>query len=946
MIFNSETKFLGHYSSENILDVLTSNLSTCDSFRFSVSFIMNSGLNCLYSDIEKALKRGAKGEIITTDYMRITQTDTLRRLLGLMKKYPKNFKAYFLETKSSDYSSFHTKGYIFVKDNVSSIIIGSSNMSATALSKGGGEWSLFSTTYVEEGLFKEIDYEFETNKNEIKEPLNEAQISQYAQGTLNISYGSVEPNYMQKEALEQLNKIRSVDNKNRALIVAAMGSGKTYLSAFDTKNMQANRILYVCHSDSILRKAKIEYETIYQNNKTYGFYSDGDRENKADIIFGTNISLAKHLKDFDPSDFDYIVIDEAHHGPASTYLKIINYFKPSFLLGMTGTPDRCDQLNVKEIFGDNIPYELSLRDAILNDLIMPFKYYSVYDETLNYAKTYGAKNLLDSMVDANHGKFIDNHIKMHMHEINGKLKCLAFCVDVDHAQKLAELMRRFGYNTTYVVGGTASQDRLKAYNDLQDENNPLQIIFSVNVMNEGVDLPAINMSLFLRPTESSIIFIQQLGRSLRKHENKNKPIIIDFIGEKYSRSIYIAWALGELTKAPILTKPILKQIINGDDNQIKKLGVEIKIDDESRKEINEYLDKENFNKLDILKRSYLDVKKQLSISTFPSHCDYVISSIPFDLMRIISTHKSYYNFLLRIKEDNLPLFTKEQREFIDYLSSFLPLSREYEYRIIRSLIELGPTKSDALLKYVKASMEANKGFNQDSYEHALKVLLLETESEINKAKLPKYISFIDDTYALTLNTDNSEISNKPTYVEIDFKNTEFRTYVLDIISYGLLKYNEEHDKDGSDFELYRTYSRKEYTRVLNFSSVYNFQPGVFYIGDRVALFIDMIKKAGVEEHLDYGDKFITPSTFEWESQTETVIGNARYNKLTSFESADIFVRKTNSEDGVVLPYVYLGKGKLSNPRETKNIKKTLLFDVTLENKLPDYLFEQFNIEDK
>lgn len=477
MNYNSETKFLGRFSSENIKKVLIDNLRVCDSFRFSVSFIMDSGLELLYSEIRDALVRGSYGEIITTDYMRITDTNVLNKLLVLMNEFPNNFKAYFLETKSTDYSSFHTKGYIFVKNNIASIIIGSSNMSKTALSREGGEWSLFSKTYTDFNLFKEVDNEFLQNINAINKPLTQEQIDAYSFRSLNVEFGNVSPNYMQKEALEALNKVRIDSHKDKAMIVAAMGSGKTFLSAFDAKNMGAKRILYVCHNESILRRARFEYERVFGAYRSYGFFVGETKNNKADVIFATNTSLSRHLASFQPYDFEYIIIDEAHHGPASTYLKIINYFKPNFLLGMTGTPDRSDQLSAKGVFDNTIPYELKMKDAIANHLIMPFKYYSVFDNKLNYDKSFDEGNLLALMVSPEHGKFIDQNIKMHLHEINGKLKCLAFCINVEHAKNLTLLMKSFGYVCDYVYGGTNSELRSNYIANFKTKKNHFRYFF-------------------------------------------------------------------------------------------------------------------------------------------------------------------------------------------------------------------------------------------------------------------------------------------------------------------------------------------------------------------------------------------------------------------------------------------------------------------------------------
>ena len=399
MNYNSETVFLGHFHGDQIVDVLKENLKTCDSFSFSVSFIMDSGLPLLLDDIKEALKRGAKGTIVTTDYMRLTSVGCLKTFLDLMSKY-KNFTAYLIETKGTEYSTFHTKGYMFVKDNTASIIIGSSNMSKAALTKDGGEWSLFSKTATNVELFKDVNDEFDSNIKEIGGgALTQQQIDKYAQTSLPMQFGTVSPNYMQQEALKALNDARTLHSKNSALIVAAMGSGKTYLAAFDAKNYKANHVLYICHSETILNSARIEFENVFSNEKTYGMFVGGEKNNKADIIFGTNQSVYKHLTEFDKNYFDYIIVDEAHHTPATTFKGIVEYFNYGFLLGMTGTPDRMDQQDVKKMFSNTIPFELSLRDAIEKNLIMPFKYYAVSDKFVDYSTKTSGEQLIKDIIN-------------------------------------------------------------------------------------------------------------------------------------------------------------------------------------------------------------------------------------------------------------------------------------------------------------------------------------------------------------------------------------------------------------------------------------------------------------------------------------------------------------------------------------------------------------------
>ncbi|MCQ2799940.1 MAG: DUF3427 domain-containing protein [Bacilli bacterium] len=945
--FNSETEFIGQFRGRPLLKVIKENLKTCDSFQFSVSFIRYSGLELLLDDMKAALGRGAKGSVITTDYQRITEEESLKELLKLKKDYKNNFRAYFLQVDLLEgYKSFHTKGYIFNKGNETSVIVGSANISATALSREGGEWSLHSRTLSDYELIKNILEEFALNQEKIGTELNEKQIDDYAKVPSALDFSKVEPNYMQISALNALSDLR-MKGKKKALIVAAMGSGKTYLSAFDSKVFGASRILYLCSEENILKNAKEQFQNVFENTKTYGFYTGNAKEKKADIVFSTNLTMVRHLEDFQEHEFDYIIVDEAHHSLAATYKKILSYFKPEFTLGMTGTPDRTDSTNAKEMFGDNIPFELSLRDAISNDLIMPFKYYSVYDKDIDYKNGQSDENIAKMMLVPSHVRFIKSHIDAHLDEIDGKLKCLAFCVTVEHAMKMAEAFNALGIPSDYVCAKTSVEDRARLYSRLQDENDDLKIIFSVNVMNEGVDLPRVNMSLFLRPTESSIVFIQQLGRSLRKAPNKKKPVIIDFIGCKYARSTYIAWALGEFSNAPILSKPRLASILEGKSNELGKIGIEVNIDNDSLKEIKEFLRKANFNKVEMLQKNYNDFKNAYSPYQVPSLMQIYSSASGFNLNGLIKTQKSYYKFLKYIKEANIPEFNKYQAAFIDYLSDFLPLSRSYEFTIFKTLLTNGKISKQRLAEEVEMTIKNEYGdFNKKSYDHALGLLLEPSEGD-EKTRYYVREDSKGDIY-LDVGLNDIEIRVADEFDVLDMHNAEFRAHVFDILDYGLTQYSSCHKHSGAYFEMHQAYTRREIKRVVCANSLFPSMTGIDYFRntdkEKCAILIDLIKDKASDDNLNYGDKFIDKKTFVWESQTGTELENNKGKKLLSWGTYEVFVRKYKQEDMVNMPYYYLGECVFENPRNSKNKGKTIEVDATLLNELTDELFEQFNVD--
>lgn len=580
--------FLTNYSNDTFLQRLRDCFNKCSSFSLTVSFIKEAGLRLIQKEIENALNRGIKGRIITSTYQNFTDIPSLRIFKKWMETYP-NFSCH-LDFNSFEDNGFHTKGYIFQTKNGYEFLVGSSNITRFALLKNI-EWNVSLTRNKEDKIINEALLEFDSlwNKtNLLSEEIIKKYTTQieYAIERWDMDYGynqiKVVPNAMQKAALKEIRRYRDMGEK-RALIIAATASGKTFLAAFDAYNFNAKRLLFIVHRDTILNDAKKTFEKIFGSTRTYGLFTGQEKNLDADFIFATNTMMATHLDLFKPNDFDYIIFDECHHITNTTYEKILNYFTPAFLLGLTATPERMDKQDVFAIFNYVVPYELRLRDAINNDLVVPFKYFAVRDEMVDYSDKEKINFLKNYFQDDNHIQFISNQIEAYRPE--GKLKAIGFCRSVDHARQMSLEMNDLGYHTTFLTGENNTGERSKAFKDLADDNNDLEIIFSVDILNEGVDLPSVNMVLFLRPTESQTIFIQQLGRGLRKYKNKQFLTVLDFIGNSYDRSTQIALGLGSLSSSTVLEKALLSSLVRNDFKDLGLPGVEIHFDELSKEEI-------------------------------------------------------------------------------------------------------------------------------------------------------------------------------------------------------------------------------------------------------------------------------------------------------------------------------------------------------------------------
>ena len=455
------TTFYTNYTDLKFIDKLKKNLDTCSAFYFSVSFIKKPGLRLIAPNIEAALSRGVKGYLITSTYQNFTDIDSLTWFYDLQTRYPDSFACRLDRECFHDVFGntvgFHSKGYLFEFGDCNELLVGSSNITVYALLKNI-EWDVAVIEDKESITYREAKKEFDALWERTL-PLSRDLIDEYKTRLYysierwdmdyDIANSQYKPNYMQRRALKELNRIRAM-GATKALTVAAAGSGKTFLAAFDALNFNPKRLLYIVHEGSILMKSFETFQKVFGSERTYGIYNKDYKEFDADFVFSTNVTMANSLELFDKHTFDYIILDECHHATAETYQKIIRYLEPQFLLGITATPERMDGEDVFCLFDQNIPYELRLRDAIMNGLVVPFKYYGIRDELIEYGikETKGHK-FVEQFSDDKHCEFIYQTIEKHRTP-GQKLKALAFCRDISHAIRMSQAMEEY-YVTHLVV---------------------------------------------------------------------------------------------------------------------------------------------------------------------------------------------------------------------------------------------------------------------------------------------------------------------------------------------------------------------------------------------------------------------------------------------------------------------------------------------------------------
>lgn len=657
---------------KKVLSSIEDELLQCEKFQISVAFITLGGIEPLLQTLKELEEKNIPGEILTTNYLNFSEPKALAKLNEL-----KNITLKMYDVDAAG-EGFHTKGYIFKKEEVYRIIIGSSNMTKSALTTNR-EWNTKVVSTSQGEMTQEILREFhelwnsqysmtfddfyETYKEKYSIIKRQREIAKGEQITSLEKY-RLQPNSMQIGFISNLKKIINA-GENRALLISATGTGKTYASAFAMRELGYRRVLFLVHRGQLARQTKKSYEKVFSKSVSMGLVGAGYHDYDKDYVFATVQTLNKdaHLLEYQPDDFDCIVLDEAHHTSADTYQKVMNYFKPKLWLGMTATPDKRDDFlegkNIYEIFHYQIAYEIRLQQAMEEDLLCPFHYFGISDVSLLNDKQVGARKMTDRDFNMLTGEERVKHIveKADYYGYSGeKVKGLIFCSRIDES---IELSNRFNqminpetgkyYRTIALNGDASEEERQSAFErlamneeDATDIVTPLDYIFSVEILNEGVDIVEVNQVIMLRPTESPIVFIQQLGRGLRKAEGKEFVVILDFIGN-YNNNFMIPIALsGDRSYNP---DTIRKYVISG-NNTIPGAST-VHFDEIAKDKIFASIDRIKGMKA-IIKDSYISLKNRLG--RVPYLLDFYENG-EIDPLVIIREYKTYQNFLESVEKE-------------------------------------------------------------------------------------------------------------------------------------------------------------------------------------------------------------------------------------------------------------------------------------------------------
>lgn len=879
---------------KKILTTIDFELRKCDEYWFSVAFVTTSGIATLINTLIELEKKGIKGKILVSQYLNFTEPEALKRLL--------QFKN--IDLRIAVGSNFHSKGYLFRHENVYNLIIGSSNLTANALCSNV-EWNLKITATPVSAIIISAINEFTLEFNKAT-PVNHSFITNYekiynSQYLLNnavkeelVSELNLEmkPNSMQVQALANIEHLRSI-GKNKALLISATGTGKTYLSAFDAKKFNPKKFLFVVHRLNIAKAAMKTFKTVFSDTKTMGLYSGETKELDKDFIFSTvqTISKEDNLKTFQPDHFDYIVIDESHRAGADTYSKIIDYFKPKFLMGMTATPERTDGLDIFKLFDHNIAYEIRLHRAMEENMLSPFHYYGVTDISVNGVELEENSDF-SYLVSEDRVKHIIEKSKFYGSD-NGNIRGLIFCSKIEECRALSSAFNELGFKTISLTGENTEIERSNAITLLESDNPETKIdyIFTVDIFNEGIDIPSVNQIIMLRPTQSAIVFVQQLGRGLRKIENKEYLTVIDFIGN-YSNSYLVPIALYGDTS---YSKDSLRKFMASGSRLIPGSST-VNFDQISRDRIFAAIDAANMQ----LKKDLLIDYKLLKykVGRIPMMVDFVEHGSR-DPQLYVSYSRSYFNFV-KDQEDPLKgtLNTVELKLMELFASEINNSKRIEESIVLLKIIENGNLSFNNFRQIIKEKYDyvlsdstikscawnLNFDFITENFEKKLLAV-----REIYKTEIVKIVgdSFIVD----------------PSFARL-LTNSVFKTFLIDSINYSILSFDRLFDKSKffNGFVLYRKYSRKDVFRILNWDKNPLAQNVGGYIissdKSNCPIFVNYHKEESISSTTKYEDGFINNGEFEWMTKSRRNLDSPDVKSILNYRNGlrlPLFIKKNNDE---------------------------------------------------
>ena len=942
---------------QKVLSSIENELLSCHEFYISVAFITKSGITPLLQTLKELERRQIPGKILTTDYLYFTDPEALKMLEKLQ-----NCEIRIFSTERS-HEGFHTKGYIFKSDEIYRIIVGSSNMTLSALTKNK-EWNtrIISTDQGEytQNIMDAFERLWQSENTFTYDQYIEAYTEAYQRNQIiqkqkriamedevpSLDRYRLQPNSMQLAFIQNLRMI-CASQKDKALLISATGTGKTYASAFAMRELGFNRVLFLVHRNQIAKQAKKSFQNVFSHKKSMGFLTGETHDYDSDYIFSTVQTLSKDhtLAHFAPDTFDAIIIDEAHHSVAGSYQKIMNYFTPQLWLGMTATPDKRDDhlegRNIYETYDHQIACEIRLQDAMEEDLLCPFHYFGITDLDLEDPIESSSTTDLEKFRYLTPDERVTHIMKQaHYFSYSGdRVKGLIFCSRIDEAKALSEAFNQKGWRTLALSGSDSEAVRSDAIERLagDEKEEALDYILSVDIFSEGVDVPEINQVIMLRPTESPIVFIQQLGRGLRKAEGKEYVVILDFIGN-YQNNFMIPIALsGDRS----YNKDNIRRYVS-EGSRIIPGASTVHFDEISRKRIFQSIDHANFSLLSLIKENYQRLKDKLG--HIPSLMDFDCHG-EMDVLRIFDNPSlgSYHQFLSKHEKDYHIQLSDEEIEIVEFISKKLVSGKRiHELELLRLLFH----NHHHLIQKLKKSLYVN-------YQCTLTQNHIDNIVNIMTNQFLSTASRKSTTHCIFLEPEEDDYKISENYLKL-LNHPEFSDMIYELIEFGCHRWEQNYQNTykETDLVLYQKYTYEDVCRLLCWEK--NEVPlniGGYKYDQKTQtfpVFINYDKDETISDTTRYEDHFLSSNLLIAISKSGRSLDSEDVqNFLKAKErgiSVELFVRK-NKDDKISKEFYYLGRmtatGKAKEfqmPNTTKTaVEIEWLLDTPVREDIYDYI---------
>ncbi len=894
-----------------VLSSIEDELRYCDEFMISVAFITQSGITPLLQIFKELEKRGVKGRIMTTNYLTFSEPRALKQLNDLQNIEVKMYRV------NPGEAGFHTKGYIFRRNQDYKIIVGSSNLTQKALTENK-EWNMQILSKQNGEMVHDVLTEFEELWGEAL-PLDswidtytriyeeQKKVARLSKQVVSFEEYTLKPNQMQVAFVDNLKKIVEAGEK-RALLISATGTGKTYASAFALREMKSQKVLFLVHREQIAKQAIASYEKVFGKTRSFGLLSGNSKDYEVDYLFSTMQMMAKQetLSRFKKDEFRVIIIDEAHRVGASSYQNIMNYFEPDFWLGMTASPERTDDFDVYSAFEHNIAYEIRLQQALEENLLCPFHYFGITDLEINGELVDEETGLRDfnKLTSDVRVDYVIEQLQYYGYS-GDRVKGLIFCSSRKEAIIFSEKFNERGYRTIALSGQDTQEKREESIERLVSDNvaDALDYIFTVDIFNEGVDIPEINQVAMLRPTESPIVFVQQLGRGLRKANHKEYVVILDFIGN-YKNNFMIPIALSG--DRSYNKDNIRRYVLEGD--RVIPGSSTIHFDEIAKKQIFAAIDSANFSDIKLIKENYKNLKNKLGyIPTLKDFDKYG----EMDVLRIFDNNNlgSYYKFLVKYEKDYKVRLSGAEEKVIEFISKKLASGKRiHELELLNRMLFY----RHGLIGMLRNSLSHTYGvrLQEKSVQNVVNIMTNEFPTGTGK-----------NTYSECVFMQKEEGQEDYSVTEAFSKmldNPDFFDILKELVEFGISRYRANYSNRYQDTNLvlYQKYTYEDVCRLLDWEN--NEVPlnigGYKYDKNTKTfpVFINYDKADDIQDTIKYEDHFVNENILiAISKQSRTTESEDVQNFLYSEQrgiKVELFVRK-NKDDKISKEFYYLGRMK-------------------------------------